>query len=229
MNLNSTLQSLSPELVLSLAETFIGQKEWDKARISLLTFLDGMHSNWSPLSIGKDGKSSYAVWNKNEKDALCKSVQQRVQTEQVQVNYVSYSKAMYLMGQIAIEEGKLDEATTWNTRALELESDHPVLWIQKGQINKLSRRFPSAFKAYKHALNARPWQDNTTKAQAARGAGIVLAELNQPQAAIDMLQESLKLDPGNEHTMNELSGLYLERSADIPAKSPKKSFWKRFR
>ncbi|MEM6768448.1 MAG: hypothetical protein AAF824_08525 [Bacteroidota bacterium] len=229
MNLSSTLQKISPELILSLADTFIQQQAWEKARMTLITFLDSMPAKWSPLSIEAKGKAVYAVWNHAEKLALTHSVRERVNGSKVQVSFISYSKAMFLMAQIALHEQKIEEAATWNEKGLELEADHPELWIQKGHIYKHLRRFPTAYKAFKHAMNARPWQENTTKAKAARGAGIVLAELHQPQAAIDMLQESLRLDPGNEHTMNELSGLYLERSVTPVPKAVKKPFWKRFK
>ncbi len=100
-----------------------------------------------------------------------------------------------------------------------LEGDHPELWSQKGVVLAKLKRHSEALDAYTRATTIRDWAPSDQIARGLRGRGVQLVDLGRLDAAEQVLQKSLKLEPDSEVAKNELEYVAQQRSKEA-AKPP---------
>lgn len=89
-------------------------------------------------------------------------------------------------------------------QGLSLEPDHPRLLCEKAFILVRLSEPQEALRLYQEAENARSWTPPETMAQALRGQGMALLDLNRLEEAKAALHESLEYVPDNDVALHEL-------------------------
>lgn len=184
-------------------ESAFSQKRWDEARRLIEKELAAMPSDWSPLC-GKDSFVSGSFWDIEEFSAY--SAHSRVRGETRMIGWISpsFSKRWWQLAVINKEEGKYEEALGCIERGLQLEPDHPYLWVQRGLILCAAARHDEAVFAYQTAASIRIWASPSDRAWALRSQGYALIELGRLAEARSVYARSLELEPDNENAKNEL-------------------------
>ena len=122
---------------------------------------------------------------------------------------VSYSKRWWQLALVNRKQGLHRNALTCVERGLELEPDHPHLWMQKGLILSETKQYALALTAFETAATARSWASPSVAAWALRQQGYVLIELGRLNEAKAVYGRSLELEPNNETAVREVE--YIER------------------
>lgn len=213
---------------LSIAESKISHGLLDGAHDMLLRIVKEMPKQWRPASKLPNGRIRIAFWNTQEYEAYKPYFFEHGIGKEFVYDLPSYSKAYYLLAYIAVEQNDLAQALVYINQAIELEPDHPEVLCEKALIVQQMGQIKDAYELYVNAIYSRAWNDEKIQAKAMRGAGIVLEEQGNLEAAAVMLKKSLELDPTNQLAMNELSHIYLKRMEKGRAAQPerKRPWWK---
>jgi superkiller protein 3 len=104
-------------------------------------------------------------------------------------------------GQAALNVGRLEEALSCFTRALELDPGEPASWI--GQAECLSRlgRFEEAVGPFDEALKRAP-----DRREAWTGRGLALKRLGRHQEAVESFARALRLDASDTEALYQKAG-----------------------
>lgn len=190
------------------AEKAMAGRDFESARKILKKLLTSKPKGWRFLKEGK-GKVEIAFWN--QEDFLRHSVEVGAEgTEKRGIFWTGppYTRMMFLMAMMDVEEGKYDDAMVWLDKALELEPDNPTLMGEKAFILKHKGNNEEAYGLYMEAVESRSWASPTEVASAMRGAGVALVDLQRLDEAEDLLRRSLELDPESVIARKEL--IYIE-------------------
>ena len=180
----------------------ISNKRWPEARNLIEKALALMPPDWHPLTETDDWVSG-AFWDSAEFSAYSKRFGPP-QDKSIMWISPSYSRLWWRLAVTNSSEGLETNALTCLDRALELEPDHPLLWIDRGYILNRMERHSEALAAYQTAAVIRTWAPDTVVARALRGQGHALIELGQLTEAHVVYLRSLELVPGNETAEKEL-------------------------
>ena len=161
-----------------------------------------MPANWKPLQ-EDDKEVRGAFWDQNEFFAFVGS--HRSDNEKsIFWTTVSFSKLWWQLADVNISEDRFDNAAVCIEKGLELEPDHPVLWIERGYIFNRIGHHQEALEAYRTAASVRQWAQPAVTARALRGQGSALIDLGQLSEARNVYNASLELDPESESARKEL-------------------------
>src|SRR5262249_27602421 len=105
----------------------------------------------------------------------------------------SNAQAYYLLGRIAIETEKWDEAIERLTRATELDPDHDASWSALGYVYETRNQPEEAVNVYKQAIKANP--ANATFSERLGDLLVRLGRLGEAQDEIENPTESMPRDP----------------------------------
>lgn len=219
---------VSSDRLLALAEQKIQRGLLNEARAILLQMVNAMPPGWRPAYKEADGRVKIAFWNQNEYQHYLPYFLERGIGREIVRMYPSYSRAWYLLAHISLEQKDLDSALLYINQALKLEPDHPEILCKKAQIRQYGGCAKEAYELYVNAIYSRAWNSPEIQARAMRGAGIVLEELGNLEAASVMFKKSLELEPGNQLAMNELSHIYLHRMELARHNQPSRKKWWKF-
>jgi tetratricopeptide (TPR) repeat protein len=185
-----------------LIATALSQNRAEDARKLIEQELASMPANWKPLQ-EDDKEVRGAFWDQNEFFAYVGS--HRSDNEKsIFWTTVSFSKLWWQLADVNISEDRFDNAAVCIERGLELEPDHPVLWIERGYIFNRIGRHQEALEAYRTAASVRQWAQPAVTARALRGQGSALIDLGQLSEARNVYNASLELDPESESAHKEL-------------------------
>lgn len=167
-----------------------------------------MPENWKPFK--EDDKQIHgAFWDQDEFLAYvgtCRSDDEK----SIFWTTVSFSKLWWQLADVNVSEGRFDNALVCVEKGLELEPDHPVLWIERGYIFNRLGRHQEALDAYRTAATARLWATPAVTSRALRGQGSALIDLGRFLEARSVYNASLELDPESESARKELE--YIDRA-----------------
>jgi tetratricopeptide (TPR) repeat protein len=164
--------------------------------------LASMPANWKPLQEG-DKEVRGAFWDQDE--FLAYVGRHRSDNEKsIFWTTVSFSKLWWQLADVNISEGRFDNAAVCIEKGLDLEPDHPILWIERGYIFNRIGRHQEALEAYRTAATVRQWAQPAITARALRGQGSALIDLEQFSEARNVYNASLELDPESESAPKEL-------------------------
>jgi tetratricopeptide (TPR) repeat protein len=164
--------------------------------------LSSMPPHWKPLE-EDDKEIRGAFWDQNEFFAYVGS-HRSDNDKSIFWTTVSFSKLWWQLADVNISEDRFDNAAVCIERGLELEPDHPVLWIERGYFFNRIGRHQEALEAYRTAASVRQWAQPAVKARALRGQGSALIDLGQLSEARNVYNASLELDPESESAHKEL-------------------------
>ena len=180
----------------------LSQNRAEDARRLIEQELASMPANWKPLQ-EDDKEVRGAFWDQDE--FLAYVGKRRADDEKSIVwTTVSFSKLWWQLADVNISEGRFDNAVVCVEKGLELEPDHPVLWIERGYIFNRIGRHQEALEAYRTAATVRQWAQPAVIARALRGQGSALIDLRKFSEARNVYDASLELDPENESAHKEL-------------------------
>ena len=180
----------------------LSQNRANDARRLIEQELASMPANWKPLQ-EDDKEVRGAFWDQNEFLAYVGS--HRSDNEKsIFWTTVSFSKLWWQLADVNISEGRFDNAVVCVEKGLELEPDHPILWIERGYIFNRLGRHQEALEAYRTAASVRQWAQPAVTARALRGQGSALIDLGQLSEARNVYNASLELDPESESAHKEL-------------------------
>jgi len=114
-------------------------------------------------------------------------------------------RAHFILGKLAIDDGKPDEAIEHLDRTLELKPDHPTAWLEKGNALAALKRYGEAEVMYRETLRLSPGYGT-----AHRNLAIALRRQNRIGEAETALRKSLLWDPDSATGWAELGNLYLQ-------------------
>jgi tetratricopeptide (TPR) repeat protein len=160
-------------------------------------------AGWKPLDEDEETIRG-TFWDQDEFFAYVTSHESHQEKSIIWKTAVSFSKLWWQLAGINIAEERFDNALVCIAQGLELEPDHPVLWIERGYIFNRIGRHRDALEAYRMATTVRPWAPRTVTARALRGQGHALIELARFSEAKDVYAASLELDPESESAHKEL-------------------------
>jgi tetratricopeptide (TPR) repeat protein len=181
-------------------------KRWDRARPLIEEALARMPENWRPICHTEEGVEG-AFWDCDEFMAFIADRDPDKDGSTLWIG-TSYSKLWWQLAVVNRSQGLLDNALLCIEKGLELEPDHPYLWMQRGLILSEAGQFKEALAAYQTASVIRTWASQTVIAWSLRSQGYALIELGHLGEAQAVYRHSLELDPGNEVAENELG--YIE-------------------
>ena len=192
-------------------ETAIESERWEDARIAIEESLAVMPSDWKPMQRGDVDESTLicSFWDNAEYMSFLANRRQQDGEMSVMWDDVSYSKRWWQLALVNRKQGLHRNALTCIECGLELEPDHPYLWIQKGLILIETKQYAQALSAFETATAVRSWASASVVAWALRQQGYVLIELGRLNEAQAVYRRSLELDPNNETAGNELE--YIDR------------------
>ncbi len=180
----------------------LSQNRMRDARELIEQALSSMPLHWKPLA-EDDKEIRGAFWDQNEFLAYVGS--HRSDNEKsIFWTTVSFSKLWWQLADVNISEDRFDNAAVCIERGLELEPDHPVLWIERGYFFNRIGRHQEALEAYRTAASVRQWAQPAVKARALRGQGSALIDLGRLSEARNVYNASLELDPESESARKEL-------------------------
>jgi tetratricopeptide (TPR) repeat protein len=180
----------------------------EDARELIEQALSSMPPHWKPLE--EDDKAIRgAFWDQDEFVAYVGS--HRSDNEKsIFWTTVSFSKLWWQLAGVNISEDRFDNATVCIEKGLELEPDHPMLWIERGYIFNRIGRPQEALEAYRKATTVRRWAQPAVAARALRGQGSALIDLGQFAEARNVYNAALELDPTSQSAHKELE--YIEQA-----------------
>ena len=164
--------------------------------------LASMPANWKPLE-EDDKQVRGAFWDQDE--FLAYVGRRRSDNEKsIFWTTVSFSKLWWQLADVNVSEGRFDNALVCVEKGLELEPDHPILWIERGYIFNRLGRHQEALEAYRTAATVRQWAPPAVTARALRGQGSALIDLGRFSEARGVYDASLEFDPKSESARKEL-------------------------
>jgi tetratricopeptide (TPR) repeat protein len=186
----------------TLIAAAISQNRNADARDLIEQALGFMPANWKPLNEDEQTIRG-AFWDMDEFLAY---VDGHASDQEKSIVWTtgSFSQLWWRLATINISEDRFDNALVCIASGLELEPDHPVLWIERGYIFNRIGRHREALDAYRTAATVRPWAPRKITARALRGQGSALIELARFSEAKDVYEASLELDPESELARKEL-------------------------
>jgi Flp pilus assembly protein TadD len=189
--------------VPSEAESMIQQGQRSEAEDLLREFVSGMPADWKPVTESPHSLE-IAYWDTTE--FLSHVPHQKASGIEKMVVWVppSYSKALYLLGFLAVEREDWSTALNDIDRGLALEPDHPLLLCEKALIFSRMERHEDAYDLFMKAMEIRSWAPSQHRARAMRGAAVALADLKRLNEAEELLKRSLELVPNSEAAKDEL-------------------------
>jgi tetratricopeptide (TPR) repeat protein len=196
-----------PELRESIAAA-ISQNRNGDARELIKQALAFMPANWKPLDEDEETIRG-TFWDRDEFLAFVGIYSDKQKTI-LWTTAVSFSKLWWQLAVMNLSEERLDNALVCIAKGLELEPDHPVLWIERGHTFNRIGRHQEALEAYRIATTIRPWTPRRVTARALRGQGSALIDLARFSEAKDVYNASLELDPESELAHKELE--YIEHA-----------------
>jgi len=138
----------------------------------------------------------------------------------------AYSHAHFLLGYIAMEQGRYADAIKHYDDCIRLDPDRVIAYTEKAGALAGLKQPEKAIRAFEKALAIKRITQKQ-KALALRGLGVNYIELGDYRKAEEALAESLKLDPTNRAAMNELMYIrHLERGGEQKVLKLKKQFTK---
>ena len=180
----------------------LSQNRMRDARELIEQALSSMPPHWRPLE-EDDKEVRGAFWDQDE--FLAYVGRHRSDNEKsIFWTTVSFSKLRWQLAEVNISKDRFDNAAVCIERGLELEPDHPVLWIERGYIFNRIGRHQEALEAYRTAATVRQWAQPAVIARALRGQGSALIDLRKFSEARNVYDASLELDPENESAHKEL-------------------------
>jgi tetratricopeptide (TPR) repeat protein len=180
----------------------LSQNRAEDARRLIEQELASMPANWKPLQ-EDDKEVRGAFWDQDE--FLAYVGKRRADDEKSIVwTTVSFSKLWWQLADVNVSEGRFDNAVVCVENGLELEPDHPILWIERGYIFNCLGRHQEALEAYRTAATVRQWAQPAVTARALRGQGSALIDLGQFSEARNVYNASLELNPESESAHKEL-------------------------
>ena len=180
----------------------LSQNRMRDARELIEQALSSMPPHWRPLE-EDDKEVRGAFWDQDE--FLAYVGRHRSDNEKsIFWTTVSFSKLWWQLAEVNISKDRFDNAAVCIERGLELEPDHPVLWIERGYIFNRIGRHQEALEAYRTAASVRQWAQPAVTARALRGQGSALIDLGQLSEARNVYNASLELDPESESAHKEL-------------------------
>lgn len=180
----------------------LSQNRMRDARDLIERELASMPANWKPFE--EDDKQIHgAFWDQDEFLAY---VGKRRSDDEKSIFWttVSFSKLWWQLADVNVSEGRFDNALVCVEKGLELEPDHPILWIERGYIFNRLGRHRDALEAYRTAATTRQWVPPAVTARALRGQGSALIDLGRFSEARGVYNASLELDPKSESAHKEL-------------------------
>jgi tetratricopeptide (TPR) repeat protein len=189
------------------AALLIGKGQIAEAEVILRQFVANPPAGWRPV-IESSNSVKVASWDQSEFMGYVAHHHEDNGKEIVWIS-PSYSKAFYYLAFISTEKQDWQNALHYVEQGLDLEPDHPLLLCEKALILGRLKRHAEAYDLYRKAIRIRPWVSPGLKAQAMRGAGAMLADLDRLNEAEVILRESLRIEPQSENAKNEL--IYIEQ------------------
>ncbi len=186
----------------------ISQNRNGDARDLIKRALALMPANWKPLDEDEETIRG-AFWDRDEFLAYVGS-QRAANGKTIVWTTVSFSKLWWQLAGMNTSEERLDNALVCIAKGLELEPDHPFLWIERGYTFNRIGRHQEALEAYRTAATVRPWAPQRVTARALRWQGSALIDLACFSEAKDAYNASLELDPESELAHKELG--YIEQA-----------------
>ncbi len=180
----------------------LSQNRMRDARELIEHALSSMPPHWKPIE-EDDKQVRGAFWDQDE--FLAYAGRRRSDHEKsILWTTVSFSKLWWQLADVSVSEGRFDNALVCVEKGLELEPDHPILWIQRGYIFNRLGRHQEALEAYRAASTIRPWAPPAVTARALRGQGSALIDLGRLLEARGVYNASLELDPKSDSACKEL-------------------------
>jgi len=211
-----------PEALFNQAVLLLSQHKISDARVALNRILAGMPPGWQPVRENAGGVA-ISYWDQQEFLECSMHDSQRYK-KTVSWTPLSYTRAWYLVAFLAIEDKQGAEAERAIDQALTLEPDRALLLNEKATIlQQLPARLNDSL-AYNHkAIDSQRCASAAAHkadlSRAWRSLGVALIDLGRFDEADAALGESLKIDPGNRMTINEL--VYLEKMrGNKPPRAP---------
>ncbi len=183
----------------------------DEAKRLIETVLAAMPKGWSPLSEGNRGIDG-TFWDEDEFRAYSEHCHSLGESRTIFWMGPSYSKRWWQLAVINKNKQNYQEAIDCIERGLQLEPDHPYLWMQRGLVHSCMTRYDEALFAYQMAESVRPWSPSEVRAWSLRSQGHALIELSRLSEAKQVYARSLELEPGDENAENELD--YIDHLLD---------------
>jgi tetratricopeptide (TPR) repeat protein len=187
-------------------EAAIQSEHWEDARIAIEELLSAMPADWKPIQRGVGDASTLicSFWDNAEFMSFVANRRQSDGEISVVWSGESYSKRWWQLAFVNRRQGLHRNALTCIERGLELEPDHPHLWIKKGLILSETKQYVQTLTAFESAANVRSWASPSVVAWALRQQGYVLIELGRLNEAQVAYWHSLELDPNCETAAHEL-------------------------
>jgi Flp pilus assembly protein TadD len=211
-----------PEALFAKAAELVYQRKIPEARERLLQLAAGMPPGWQPVRESPNNVT-IAYWDQQEFLECSQQDSQRYK-KSIEWTAFSYTRVWYLLAFIAIEDKQGAEAERAIDQALALEPDRALLLNEKATILQQSQAKLAEGLAYNHkAIDSQRCTSAAARkanlSRAWRSLGVTLIDLGKFDEADTALGESLKVDPGNRMTMNEL--VYLEKMrGNKPQRTP---------
>ena len=101
-----------------------------------------------------------------------------------------HAEALFGLGMIAQQKGKLGEATQYFKASVEAQPEFLPAWFSLGNLCQSQGQFQAAEQAYRQALRLRP-----DSAPICNNLGYVLQQQHQWSAAVSLYQQALSLQP----------------------------------
>jgi tetratricopeptide (TPR) repeat protein len=192
-------------------EAAIESELWDDARVAIEDSLAAMPADWKPIQrdVGDGSKLFCSFWDDEEFMSFVANSGKPATENSVLWTDVSYSKRWWQLALVNYKQGHYRNALTCVERGLELEPDHPYLWMQRGHILSETKQYAQALTAFETAATARSWASPSITAWALRQQGYVLIELDRLDAAKAAYMRSLELEQNNETAAHQLE--YIRR------------------
>jgi hypothetical protein len=130
----------------------------------------------------------------------------------------SYSRAFYLLGFIAVEQGDLLNATMLLDASLSLEQ-HPDAMTERAVLAQQAKTLDVALDLYTRASTAARSSDRQ-RARAWRGRGSVLIDMNRLDDAEAAYRTSLELQPDHRLALAQLDYIAKRRTGEAQAVDP---------
>jgi tetratricopeptide (TPR) repeat protein len=187
-------------------ETAIQSEHWEDARIAIEKSLADMPPDWKPIRRGVGDESTLicSFWDNAEFMSFVANRTQLDAEMSVLWSDVSYSKRWWKLALVNRKQGLYRNALTCIERGLELEPDHPHLWVQKGLILIDSKQYAQALTAFETATTVRSWASPSVVGWSLRQQGYALIELGRLNEAQVVYWRSLELEPNSSIAAQEL-------------------------
>jgi tetratricopeptide (TPR) repeat protein len=204
-----------------LASQAIAERRWSEAHDLLENALARMPDGWNAAQ--EDATSlQIAFWDQEEFFAYVGNRESKNE-KSIFWTMPSYSKAWWLLAVVQCEEGRHKNAILCLEKGLEIEPDHPQLWIEKGYLLNRLQRHQEALECYQHAAVVRSWAPKSQIARAFRGQGSSLIDLGRLDDAEIAYRKALELEPDNINAKKELD--YISHAQQEQARAKETVPW----